>query len=82
MTRSRLARLRKLEAGRVEVGDVLGFFYADLGAGVWKEDGGQGRTLPMTPEEAADVEACGGAALMLAPVGPPKMLAGLRPGDL
>lgn len=78
----RRARLARLEDRRREdaPGDVLGIFAADAGAGVWREkEGGQGRTLPLSPEDqtAADgLASTGGALLMYAPVGGAKFIDG------
>lgn len=81
--RRRLAQLE--EAQRKEDRDVYGIFEADPAAGVWREVGGQGRALPLSPEEiqeAGAAQAAGSGLLILAPVGAPKLLKGVRWGDL
>lgn len=81
--RRRLAQLE--EARQKEDRDVYGIFEADPMGGVWREIEGQGRTLPLSPEElqaAGAAQAAGSGLLILAPVGAPKILAGVRWGDL
>ncbi|AHX26512.1 hypothetical protein DEDE109153_01085 [Deinococcus deserti] len=85
---TRRGRLTKLEARRSEedAGDMMGIFEADLEAGVWREiAGGQGRTLPLSPEdlrEAGSLHTAGGGLLMLAPAGGAKVISGVYWGDL
>lgn len=81
--RRRLAQLE--EARQKEDRDVYGIFEADPVAGVWREVEGQGRILPLSPEdlqEAEAAQAAGSGLLILAPVGAPKILKGVRWGDL
>lgn len=82
----RRRRLAQPEASRQkEDRDVCGIFEADPVAGVWHEVGGQGRTLPLSPEDlhaAGAAQAAGSGLLILAPVGTPKILKGVRWGDL
>lgn len=83
----RRGRLARLEAARrkEEVGDVYGIFEADPVGGVWREVGPLGRTLPLSPEdlhEAGTAQGAGSGLLILAPVGAPKMLLGVRWGDV
>jgi len=83
----RRARLSRLEARQKDTpGDVIGFFEADLQAGVWREiEGGQGRTLPLSPEDfekGGRLAESGGALLMLAPIHPAKVIVGVSWGDL
>lgn len=81
--RRRLAQLE--EARRQEDRDVYGIFEADPVGGMWREVGGQGRMLPLSPEDlqaAGAAQAAGSGLLILAPVGEPKMLKGVRWGDL
>ncbi len=82
----RRRRLAQLEASRQkEDRDVYGIFEADPMAGVWREVGGQGRTLPLSPEDlqaAGAAQAAGSGLLILSPVGAPKLLKGVRWGDL
>lgn len=83
----RRGRLARLEAARrkEEVGDVYGIFEADPVEGVWREAGPLGRTLPLSPadlQEAGTAQAAGSGLLILAPVGAPKILRGIRWGDL
>lgn len=81
--RRRLAQLE--EARRQEDRDVYGIFEADPVAGVWREVGELRRALPLSPEElqeAGAAQAAGSGLLILAPVGEPKILKGVRWGDL
>lgn len=83
----RRGRLARLEARQKDKpGDMVGIFEADLQAGVWREvEGGAGRTVPLSPEDFENggrLEAAGGALLMLAPVHPAKVIAGVSWGDL
>lgn len=82
----RRGRLARLEAARRrEDGDVCGIFEADVVAGVWREAGPLGRTFPLSLEdlqEAGSAQAAGSGLLILAPVGAPKILRGIRWGDL
>lgn len=83
---TRRGRLARLEARRKEgAGDMVGIFEADLQAGLWREAGGQGRTLPLSPEdfgEGGRLEGAGGALLMLAPAGGSKVIANVTAADL
>lgn len=83
----RRGRLARLEAARrkEEAGDVYGIFEADPAGGVWREVGPLGRTLPLSEEdlhEAGAAQGAGSGLLILAPLGAPKILAGVRWGDL
>ena len=83
---ARRRRLAQLEETRQKEGrDVYGIFEANPVAEVWREVGGQGRTLSLSPEdlqEAGVAQAAGSGLLILAPVGAPKLLKGVRWGDL
>lgn len=82
----RRRRLAQLEEARQKEGrDVYGIFEADPVEGVWREIGPLGRTLPLSPEDlqaAGAAQAAGSGLLILAPVGEPKILKGVRWGDL
>lgn len=62
---TRRKRLEALEAAlTVQDLEVISMYWADTEAGVWREGVGAlgeepGRTLPLNPEEAADIEASG-----------------------
>lgn len=81
-------RVAKLEARRRETEDleVIGFFEADLDAGLWV-DIHHGRTRPMTQEEidgARQASAAGSAILILGPLPDRsrKLVYGVRVADL
>jgi len=81
-------RLAKLEAAAKEAEDLemIGFFDADLDAGVWR-DVHHGHTRPMTPEEQAEARQAseaGGAILILGPLPgrSRKLVYGVRAADL
>lgn len=85
MTAGKRGRVARLEARRREdAGDMVGIFEADLGAGVWREMNGAGRTIPLSPDdlrEAGAAHAAGGGLLIVAPVGC-KVIPGVQWGDI
>jgi len=81
-------RLGKLEAKARNAEDLelMGFFDADLDAGLWR-DVHHGHTRPMTPEEQAEARQAseaGGAILILGPLPSRsrKVVYGVRAADL
>lgn len=76
----RRGRLARLETQRQGGREMCGIFEANLATGVWREVGGAGRTLPLSPEDlqnATQAQAAQTGLLLLAPLGGSKIVWGI-----